>query len=170
MAQTTLDNLACTNSEFRMWISAMTSNPDPCRHLTLIVDADKFKQYLTECEIVRLNDFLMYGGPPPEWMKKSHQSQSQAEKIIQKTQRTVAALGGMTVMCNACGIKQPMGTKCFKNGTYHMYEDPIPEKKRNEMTVMLKLMAEEEMTVMCDACGSPQPMGTKCLKTGAYHM
>ena len=120
MAQTTLDNLACTNSEFRMWINAMTSNPDPHRYLMLINDSRKFNKFLTESEIERFNKYLMNGDPTPEWIKISQQSQSQAEKIIQKTQKTVAALGGMTVMCDACGSPQPMGTKCFKTGAYHM--------------------------------------------------
>lgn len=120
MEQTTLDNLARTNPDFRMWINAMTSNPDPRQHLTLIVDADKFKKYLTESEKKRLDKFFTEGGPLPEWMKNSHQSQSQAEEIIQQQQQIVAALGEMTVMCAACGIKQPKGTKCFKTGAYHM--------------------------------------------------
>jgi hypothetical protein len=120
MEQTTLDNLARTNSNFRMWINAINSKPDPCRHLMLVVDGDKFKELLTESEKVRFNEYLKNGGPTPEWIKISQQSQSQTEKIIQLTQETVAALDGMTVMCDACGGPQPMGTKCFKTGTYHM--------------------------------------------------
>ena len=120
MARTTLDNLALTNSDFRMWVDAMTSKPDPGRYIMLIVDADKFKPFLTESEIERFNEYLMNGGPLPEWMKISQQSQSQADKIIQQTQKRVAALGGMTVMCDACSSPQPMGTKCFKTGAYHM--------------------------------------------------
>jgi hypothetical protein len=116
----TLNDLACTSPDFRMWINAMTSNPDHHRYIMLIGDSGKFEKLLTESEKVRFNAYLMNEGPTPEWVKISQQSQSQAEKIIQLAQRTVGALGGMTVMCDACGGQQPKGTKCFKTGAYHM--------------------------------------------------
>ena len=117
MAQTTLEALARTSPGFRMWLNALTSNPDPHRYIMLICDGDKFEKLLTESEKVRFNEYLMNEGPTPEWVKISQQSQSQAEKIIQLAQRTAV---GMTVMCDACGGQQPKGTKCFKTGAYHM--------------------------------------------------
>ena len=120
MEKQTLLELAQSNTLFQKWIREFTSNRDLSRMHQLLFDGDQFRELLIKSEEEKMNKFLMNGDPAPEWVKICQQAQTPNDKIIETTQQKIAALGGMTVMCFACGNEQPLGTKCFKSGAYHI--------------------------------------------------
>jgi hypothetical protein len=116
----TLLELAQSNKSFQKWTREFTSARDLSRIHQLLFDGDQFRKLLIKSEENEMDKFLMDGGPAPEWVKICQQAQTPNDKIIETTQKTIAALGGMTVMCFACGNEQPLGTKYFKSSAYHI--------------------------------------------------
>jgi hypothetical protein len=118
----TLLELAQSNESFQKWTREFTSTHDLSRMHQLLFAGDQFRKLLIKGEEDKMDKFLMDGGPAPDWVKVCQQAQTPEDKIIETTQKTIAALGGMTVMCLACGSKQPLGTKCFKSdaSVYHI--------------------------------------------------
>ncbi len=116
----TLLELATSNPSFQKWTREYTSTHDLSRMHQLLFAGDQFRELLIKSEEEKMDKFLMDGGPAPDWVKICQQAQTPNDKIIETTQKTIAALGGMTVMCFECGSEQPMGTKCYKSDAYHM--------------------------------------------------
>ena len=116
----TLLELAQSNTLFQKWTREFTSTNNFSRMHQLLFDGDQFRKLLIKSEEEKMDKFLMDGGPAPEWVKVCQQAQTPEEKIIETTQKKIAVFEGMTVMCFACGNEQPLGTKCFKSGAYHM--------------------------------------------------
>ncbi len=116
----TLLELAKSNKSFQKWTREYTSTHDLSRMDQLLFAGDQFRELLIKSEEEKMDKFLMDGGPAPDWVKICQQAQTPNDKIMETTQKTIAALGGMTVMCLACGNEQPLGTKCYKSGAYHM--------------------------------------------------
>lgn len=111
----TLLQLAQGNPLFQQWVKEVVSNTNPVRTFTLLYDGDQFRPLLLPSEEERFDSFFRDGGPLPDWVNVCRQNQNPLENV-----QKITAINKMTVMCDACGNAQPMGTKCFKTGNYHM--------------------------------------------------